>query len=282
MSAEVYAIASGKGGTGKTTVSINLGVSLAGLGTRVIVIDADIAMPNVGLLLGEDKINKTYHDYIAGHSSIEEIIYEGPGGLKFIPGSLTLDNIAEIDTTRVVELIDYLKHRFDFILIDTAPGISRETAVVLESADNTFLVVNPEISSVVDSLKIKVYVEMKERSIKGIILNRTNIYQIHSPSEIDESEDEIPDEDIKNILESSIYGRVPEDRIIKKASFQRVPAVLLEPSANASVFFKSIASKIAGYEYDFEYQQKVSDKSSLLKKIISLFSIRKNKNENKN
>ena len=279
MSGEVYAIASGKGGTGKTTVSLNLGVSLAGLGNRTVVVDADIAMPNIGLLLGEDKVDKTYHDYMAGHAAIDEIIYEGPGGLKFIPGSLSLENISEVDVGKVVELIESLKDSFDFILIDTAPGISKETAVVLESADNTFLVVNPEISSVVDSLKIKIYVEMKEKNIKGIILNRTKMYQPEPGSEQQENEYEMLQEDITDILETEIYGEVPEDLIIKKSSIHREPSVLLEPGAKASIYFKSIASKLAGYEYDIEHELKPYSQG-LLKRILSFFSLRKDKVKN--
>ena len=86
------AIASGKGGTGKTTISANLSVALSKFGKDVIVLDADIAMANLELVMGLDGKPITLNDVLAGSASVEQAIYEGPGGVKVVPAGVSLDS----------------------------------------------------------------------------------------------------------------------------------------------------------------------------------------------
>ena len=81
----VYTLASGKGGTGKTTVTVNLGTSLAQLGKETFIMDADIGMANLGLVIGLEDVPITLHEVLAGKASIKDAIYEGPGGVKVDP-----------------------------------------------------------------------------------------------------------------------------------------------------------------------------------------------------
>lgn len=87
---KVYTIASGKGRTGKTTVSVNLGTMLAQLGKETYLMDADIGMANVGLVLGLQDAPITLHEILAGKRNINDAIYEGPAGLKVIPSGISL------------------------------------------------------------------------------------------------------------------------------------------------------------------------------------------------
>ena len=258
MSAEVYAITSGKGGTGKTTTAINLGVSLAGLGKRALVIDADMGMANVGLLLGMDVTAGTFYDYISGTADVEDIIYEGPGGLKIIPGSISLENLGEFDTDTIRRLIEELSSKFDYILLDTAPGIGKETACILEAVNNSFLIVNPEISSIIDSIKIKIFIDMKGNRIKGVLLNRVT------------DSDEMSKEKVEEILELPVTDKIPEDPLIKKSVVQRMPVVLHTPGSDSSIAFKSIAARMAGYDIKLDESHNEKVKKGLFQKIISL------------
>ena len=90
MEGRSIVFASGKGGTGKTTTVANIGVALAQFGKEVIVIDADITMANLSLILGMEDIPVTLHDVLAGEAELKDAIYEGPAGVKVIPGGLSL------------------------------------------------------------------------------------------------------------------------------------------------------------------------------------------------
>jgi len=148
---KVYTIASGKGGTGKTTVSVNLGTMLAELGKETYLMDADIGMANVGLVLGLQDAPVTLHEVLAGKGNISDAIYDGPGGLKVIPSGISLQGFQQADPDRIRDVLTEIVKRCEFLLIDAPAGISKDGVVPLAVADEVILVVNPELSSIVDA-----------------------------------------------------------------------------------------------------------------------------------
>ena len=117
MAAKVYTIASGKGGTGKTTTTVNLGTSLSLLGKRTIIIDADIGMANMGLLLGLERSPVTLHEVLSGTANIHDAIYEGPGGMKVAPCGISLQGFQNSDPEKLQEVMATLIENMDFMLI---------------------------------------------------------------------------------------------------------------------------------------------------------------------
>ncbi|MDY6773992.1 MAG: AAA family ATPase, partial [Candidatus Nanohaloarchaea archaeon] len=105
--ARVYTIASGKGGTGKTTTTINLGTSLASLGKKTTVLDADLGMANLGLLLGLEEEPVTLHDVLSGDQRVKNAVYEGPEGLQVVPAGLTLEGFQKSDPAKLQEALTY-------------------------------------------------------------------------------------------------------------------------------------------------------------------------------
>ena len=153
---KVYTIASGKGGTGKTTFAVNLGTMLAQLGKETYLMDADIGMANVGLILGLQDAPVTLHEILAGKGNINDAIYEGPAGLKVIPSGISLQGFQQADPDRIRDVLGEIVKRCEFLLIDAPAGISKDGVVPLVVADEVILVVNPELSSIVDALKTKI------------------------------------------------------------------------------------------------------------------------------
>ena len=141
-----YTIASGKGGTGKTTVTVNLGTSLAQLGKETYIMDADIGMANLGLILGLEDVPITLHEVLSGKASINEAIYEGPNGVKVIPSGLSLQGFQQANPEKMRDVMRDIVSRCDFLLIDAPAGISRDGVIPLAIADEVILVVNPELS----------------------------------------------------------------------------------------------------------------------------------------
>ncbi|MDI6721594.1 MAG: AAA family ATPase, partial [Candidatus Aenigmarchaeota archaeon] len=149
----IIACISGKGGVGKTTVVSNLGVALAKFGRNVIVVDANLTTPNLGLHLGVPLYPTTLHDVLKGTAAIKDAIYYHDSGLKIIPAGLSLRDLRGVDSRDLPNVLLDLLGTSDIVLLDAAAGLGKETLSAIEAADETMLVANPELTSVADALK---------------------------------------------------------------------------------------------------------------------------------
>jgi septum site-determining protein MinD len=235
---KVYTIASGKGGTGKTTVSVNLGTMLAQLGKETYLMDADIGMANVGLILGLQDAPVTLHEILAGKCNINDAIYEGPAGLKVIPSGISLQGFQQADQDKMRDVMGEVVKRCEFLLIDAPAGISKDGVVPLAVADEVILVVNPELASIVDALKIKILTEVVGGHVLGSIINR-----------VDQDDSDILTKKMERVLGVKVLGIIPEDANVRRASSAKVPIVIKFPASPASIAIKRIASNLAGVDY---------------------------------
>ena len=140
----VFTLASGKGGTGKTTVTVNLGTSLAQFGKRSLIMDADIGMANLGLLIGLENVPVTLHEVLADKADIRDAVYEGPGGVLVVPSGISLQGFQQANPDKLRDVLKDLVDQCDYLLIDAPAGISRDGVIPLSVADEVILVVNPE------------------------------------------------------------------------------------------------------------------------------------------
>lgn len=235
MAAKVYTIASGKGGAGKTTTSVNLGTSLAGLGKKTLILDADIGMANLGLVLGLERSEVTLHEVLAGKADVKDAIYDGPNGVKVLPSGISLQGFQNADPEKMIDVMGTLVENYDYMLIDAPAGISKDGVVPLAIADDVILVVNPEISSIADAMKTKVLVEMIDSSVLGIVLNRVGT-----------TTTELSNEKVENLLDCKILEAVPDDANVRNASAFRMPVVVKYPESPSSIAFKRLAASLAG------------------------------------
>ena len=113
----MYTIASGKGGTGKSTTTVNLGTALALLDKQTIIIDADIGMANLGLLLGLERCNVTLHEVLSGTAQVKDAIYEGPGGVKVVPSGISLQGFQNSNPEKLEEVMITLIEGIDFMYL---------------------------------------------------------------------------------------------------------------------------------------------------------------------
>jgi septum site-determining protein MinD len=234
----VYTLASGKGGTGKTTVTVNLGTSLAQLGKETFIMDADIGMANLGLLIGLENVPITLHEVLAGKADIKDAIYAGPGGVKVVPSGISLQGFQEADPEKLKDVLKDLIDRCDYLLIDAPAGISRDGVIPLAIADEVILIVNPELSSIVDALKTKILTEVVGGHVLGAILNRAGIENTEAVIQ-----------KMEKVLGVKIIGTIPEDPNIRKAASFKTPIVIKYPDSGASVAFGKIAARMAGLPF---------------------------------
>jgi len=238
MAAKVYTIASGKGGTGKSTTTVNLGTSLALLGRKTVVIDADIGMANLGLLLGLERSPITLHEVLSGKAEVSEAVYEGPAGVKVVPCGISLQGFQNSDPEKLQEVMRTLSDEMDFMLFDAPAGISKDGVIPLAIADQVLLVVNPELSSMADALKTKILTEMLGGEVGGAILNRAGMERT-----------EINKQKVSDLLGVKVLEMIPEDPNVRRSAAFKTPIVIKTPNSPAAIAFQRLAAQLAGTEF---------------------------------
>ena len=150
---QVVAITGGKGGVGKTNVSVNLGVAMARLGRRVTLLDADLGLANVDVLLGL-KPRHNLKDVLDGSVSLQDVLIEGPMGIRIVPAASGMQEMVRLGPQQHAGLISAfsdIAHQMDVLLIDTAAGISDEVISFLCAAQEILVVVCDEPTSITDA-----------------------------------------------------------------------------------------------------------------------------------
>jgi len=239
--AKIYAIISGKGGVGKTTTAINLGTSLNNLGEDVIILDANLTTPNIGLHLGAPIVPITLNHVLNGQAKLEDAIYEHESGTKIIPASLSLKESEKIDYKNLANVTKKLKDITNHILIDCAAGLGEEAKSAINAADEIIIVTNPEMTAVTDALKSIKLAEEMNKPVKGVIITR---YQ--------GKKTEMPISNIRDMLETTILGIIPEEDSVKESQFMKNPVILTHPKSKAAKTYINTSKRILGENIRFE------------------------------
>lgn len=150
---QVIAVTGGKGGVGKTNISVNLSVALAELNRQVVLFDADFGLANVDVLLGL-KARRTLADFLAGRCTFKELIIHGPSGIRVVPGASGVQRMAELTVhqhSALINAFSELDQKMDVLIVDTAAGISDSVIQFVRAAQQTLVVVCDEPSSITDA-----------------------------------------------------------------------------------------------------------------------------------
>lgn len=151
--AAVVAVASGKGGTGKTFLTVNVAIALHRLGSRVVVVDCDFGLANAHLLLGVTPHHTLTH-VLAGGMAVDEALEPTPFGPALVPGGsgvVSLTDLGPHHMDALARALGQLAGRFDVVLIDCGAGLMPQTLVPVLAAQHVLVVANPEIASMTDA-----------------------------------------------------------------------------------------------------------------------------------
>lgn len=245
MSAEIITITSGKGGVGKTTATANLGVGLATLGQRVVVIDADIGLRNLDVVMGlENRIVYDLVDVVEGRCRLRQALVRDKrlSELYLLPAAQTRDKTA-VSPGQMVEVCNLLRSAFDFILIDSPAGIEQGYRNAVAPADRVVIVTTPEVSAVRDADRIVGLVEAEEKGPARLILNRLNADMISRGQMLSL-------EDVVEVLAIDLLGVVPEDKHVVISTNQGQPVALNGKSPSGQAF-RNIAGRLLGQDIPF-------------------------------
>lgn len=235
--AQVFAVASAKGGVGKTTTSINLGAAFAAMGESVVVVEVDLAMANVVDFLDLPftvNTDPTLHDVLADEAIVAAAICEAPGGFDVLPSGTALDGFAATDPQELREVVAMLRHEYDVVVLDTGAGVSYETVLPLGLADAVVLVSTPRVASVRDTRKTMDLVDRVDGTVEGIVFARSGT---GNAPEV---------ERIADFLEVDLLGHVPADDAVPAAQDQGLPVRSYAPHSPAAEAYRAIAERLRG------------------------------------
>ena len=235
---KLITITSGKGGVGKTTTAINLGTALNSFGKEVIVVDANLTTPNVGLHLGAPIVPVNLNHVILGKAKVSDAIYEHGSGTKIIPSSLSVKELRRLDHSKLKEVGKKLRRMADYVIYDSAAGLGEEATSAIEAADHLIIVTNPEITAVTDALKTSKLAEELGKEIMGVIVTRVR-----------GTKNEMSLGNIKEMLDLPILGVVPEDENVQTSLRYKDAVTHVYPHSKSSRAYKRIAARIAGVHY---------------------------------
>jgi len=239
------AVTSGKGGVGKTNVVVNLAVGLARLRNRVAILDADFGLGNVDVLLGLAPEGHLGH-VLAGDRTIEEIVVEGPHGVRIVPASSGLRQLTALTSQHWRRLSDglvSLAEDLDFLLIDTAAGISDNVIELLLTSERVLIVTSPEPTAVVDAYAmVKILTATDPTAEIGVLVNG-----VRDTSEADLVFRQL-DVAAGRFLHRQLryYGFVTNDPAVRDSVIVQRPVMDHMPQSPASRCFRILASRIAG------------------------------------
>ncbi len=240
---QVIAVTGGKGGVGKTSVSINLAVSLAQMGRRVALLDADLGLANIDVLLGLSA-KRNLEDVLAGECGLLDILLTGPAGIRIIPassGTQRMSQLGAMEHAGLIHAFSEISEQIDVLIIDTAAGISDSVVSFVRAAQEVLVVVCDEPSSITDAYAL---IKLLNRDYGlnrfRVLANMTRTAQegqnlFNKLTQVTE-----------RFLDATLQyvGAIPFDDAMRKAIQRQRAVVDMTPRSKAAIAFQALAEKV--------------------------------------
>ena len=258
---EVIVITSGKGGVGKTTTTANIGIGLAKLGKKVLVIDTDLGLRNLDVVLGlENRIVYNLVDVIEGKCRPKQAIIKDKRfqDLYLLPSAQTKDK-SSVSPEQMKKLTEDLREDYDFVLLDCPAGIEQGFQNAIAGADKAIVVTTPEVSSIRDADRIIGLLEASGIRDNQLVINRLRVDMVKKG-------DMMSVEDVLEILAVDLIGAILDDEQIVISTNQGEP--LSGKNSQAEEEYRNICRRLIGEDVPYTT---VRRKSSVFQRLGSIF-----------
>jgi flagellar biosynthesis protein FlhG len=240
---QVIAVTGGKGGVGKTSVSINLSIALAERGRRVVLLDADLGLANVDVLLGLSP-KRNLADVLAGDCSLADILLDGPGNIRIIPassGTQAMVALSSREHAGLIHAFSEIADSMDALIIDTAAGISESVVSFVRAAQECIVVVCDEPSSITDAYAL---MKLLHRD-HGMSRFRVLANMVRTPTEGNHLFNKLS-QVCERFLDVTLYhvGDIPYDDMVRKCIQRQRPLLIGAPRSRAAQAFRELAERV--------------------------------------
>lgn len=246
---KIITVTSGKGGVGKTNLSVNLAILLSKLKKKVLLFDADLHLGNVDLFLG---IRTTYTiaDVVSGKKTLKDVIVTGPGNIDILPASSAVMDMIDIGDD-VIKKLGYVfaryENNYDYIVVDSGAGINNQVLPFVFGADKVVVLVTKDPASIADAYgMIKIIKKINKDLPVALVVNM--VQNIAEGKSLYRKMDLM----VNRFLNSNIYfgGCIKDDTNIKDSIRTQVPLAIKYPSADSTQIIKSITRNILNIPVD--------------------------------
>jgi len=224
----VLAVASGKGGVGKTTTAVALGACAAAAGRSAVVVDTDLGMGNLGTMVGLADAHPTVHDVLAGAADVDDAVHEAPGGFDVLPGSTALDEYAEADPAGLRDVVEALRSRYDLVVLDTGAGLSHDTVLPLGLADEVLLVTTAADIAVANTATTREVAARLGADVRGVLVTSAT-------GDV---------ATVRDRVDAPVLGTIPRDKAIVAASDAGVPITVHAPESPAARAYAEFVASV--------------------------------------
>lgn len=243
--ARVITVTSGKGGVGKTNISLNLAISFSKLNKKVVILDADFGLANIEIMLGM-RSSYSLADVIFREKSIDEVITKGPENIGFISSGSGINELINLNSEQLKILVNamyQLDNITDIVIIDTGAGVSEQVMEMILSSSEILLVATPEPASITDAYVLLKTLRNHDSYNKDAIKIRLLGNRTQTREEGRELYDKLNSVVSKFLeIDMAYMGALPSDSYLQKAVMKQMPVCLAYPNAPSSRAIQNLAT----------------------------------------
>lgn len=240
---KVIAVTGGKGGVGKTNVSLNTAIALSAQGQKVLVLDADLGLANCDVMLGL-RVTKNLSHVLSGECSLEDIIIEGPAGLNIVPatsGSQSMVELSPAEHAGLIRAFGELRKQYDVLLVDTAAGISDMVLSFARASQEVLMVVCDEPASITDAYAL-MKILSRDHDVYKFKIIANMVRSLREGQELYSKLTKVTDRFLDVSLE--LVATIPFDENVRKSVRKQKAIVDAFPKSPASIAYKALATRI--------------------------------------
>lgn len=239
---KVISITGGKGGVGKTNITLNLAMALAQLGKKVLVLDADLGLANCDVMLGL-RVEKNLSHVLAGTATLDDILVTGPFGIQIIPatsGNQDMTELSPVEHASLIRAFSELQTAVDVLLVDTAAGISDMVLSFSRASQDVLVVVCDEPSSITDAYAL-MKILSRDHGVEKFKIVANMVRSIKEGQELFTKLTRVTDRFLDVSLE--LVATVPQDENVRRAARKQKAFIDAYPTTPASMAVKALALK---------------------------------------